>query len=163
MKRLLGIALALMLVISLAACGGGGSGAGTDSGVGNSGATTEKTSGETVTTGNITHLVPEGWRVKAGSAGGIENDNSLFLLSTDSDAPFLWIQIVDADNRDSSLESGDGELDPFTAGDMEWSGKQNIITATADDGTIWLVRTAGMEGFESNTVRDVLGSIKAAK
>lgn len=170
MKKTFALVLALIMVFSLAACGGGGNsstGGGNNSTEGNTSggetATTqpEETLGETQTAGNITVLVPDGWRLKPGDAGGIENDDALFLLSTEGDTPYLWVKIVDEANRDSSLGSNsNADIDPFTVEGVEWTGKDNMITATVD-GTIWMVMNYGFEGYTDETVRAVLGSLKA--
>ena len=153
MKRTVALLLVLILGIAmLVGCGGKD-----NNSDGNDGGTGEI--GEEQTVGNITLLVPVGWHVIPGDAGGLENDNSLFLKKTPNASEYLWINII-GENDISLRHNNNEDITPFTVDGIEWTGKINMVTATAGD-TKWLVSTYGFEGFADQTIRAIIGSLKS--
>ena len=159
MKKWLVIMISIVLVVALTACGGGGNSGGGDSGGSNGGASENQIKGVVETAGNLTVMVPESWTLEPGNAGGIEDNNSLFLLKDDSMSTYLWIMAKTQDQFEGQMEIGDRlDIEPFTTGDFNWEAFGDGIAAPIEGGHI-MVMQYGLD-YGDETVQAVLSSIQ---
>ncbi len=113
------------------------------------------------TAGNITVLVPEGWVLIPGTAGGVEDDNSLFLKASEDAREYIWVTINTRANIDSSLKvNTSAEIAPFKVNGVEWQGKENAVYAPIGD-VIFFVMTYGYTASDAE-MQAVLGSLAKA-
>ncbi|MGN0487861.1 MAG: hypothetical protein ACI4HO_01210 [Ruminococcus sp.] len=142
---LLAVIIAATMIFAVTGCSGGA----------------DNPAGEVKTAGNLSVFVPEKWTLIPGTAGGIEDDNSLFLKESEDSTEYLWVQIQDKDTVKSSLESSlEDDIEPITLDGVEWTGKVNMITAEKD-GTVFLVAQYGYD-FNDSLVQYILKSVKKA-
>lgn len=158
MKKLLCICTAILLMLfAFTGCGGSDS-KGTESG-GKSEVETTAPIGEAKTAGNIKVLVPDGWKLTPGSAGGIEDDNSLFLTPEDRLMDYVWVQITDKGTIDNSLGmNNEKDIEPITINGIKWQGKKNQIYAEIN-GDYWLISQYNCD-FNDEIVQAIIASVE---
>lgn len=162
-RSLLAAAMAITMVFAAAGCSDKGGNADSNGGINSSAPAKEEITGTEQTAGNISIFVPDGWTLQAGNAGGIEDDNSLFLLKDPNDMSkgYLWVQIMDSEVVKSNIEEqSTADISPFTAGGVEWWGKENAIGAEKD-GAQFMIFQYGLN-FSDEVVVKVLESVKKA-
>ena len=121
----------------------------------------ESVAGTKQTAGNITVLVPDGWVLIPGNAGGVEDDNSLFLKKSEDAREYIWVTISNQGNVDSSLKyNSNAEIAPFTVNGVQWQGKENAYYATIGE-ALYFVMTYGFEHTDPQ-MQAILGSLADA-
>lgn len=161
MKRFVSITLAILmvctLVLALSACGKKPD-APDNGGKTDNGGEAPAAKGSVETAGNITVLVPEGWVLIPGNAGGIEDDNSLFLKASEDAREYIWVTINTQANIDSSVEhNSSAAIDPITVNGVQWQGKETAVYAPIGD-VIYFVMTYGYTANDA-VVQNVLSSL----
>jgi len=148
MKKTLVIGLVLLLSISmLAGCGSGGGSGDTGSGTQNSAKTEQAPAGakgETHSAGNISALVPDGWKMFPFYSGGEESPNTFSvhkgaLTALDQwSTPGVQIQLFPdgsgfGSNTQKDMYEDVMDLAPLTLGDYTWEGFSGLSKNSAGE------------------------------
>lgn len=159
MKKLIALLLTLAMVLCLAACGGGEK----ISDGGSAGKTPDKITGETYDAGNVSALVPDGWKafpvtdMWSDDANATDPDQLNIVKGGETEFDMLskpYIQIVHYEPGSMMVPSKDyydsaADVEPITTGDLTWEGFSAVGMLESSFIIMWTTNADGHQ-FQIN-------------